>query len=532
MEFETLAQFLDEISNSFSHKSFCSYGEKSYSYKELKEFSICLSHWFISCGLNKSDRIAIWSQNRAEWVITFFGAISAGGVVVGVDDYLPLHEAYYILKDCEARFLFISSKHINDVKKFYFDLPNLKKIVCFDGNEEELFLNFWQEINSIDKNKQPLQISPSDLAVLIYTSGTTGKLKAIMLNHKNLIANLRQIVSRWKLEKEDKFLSILPLSHVFELTAGLLFPLYFGIEIYYPTSKNIRQIFKEVKEKEPTIILVVPAILRLLRNQIIKNIKYKKLLNLLAVLNSRLVKPIRFLNIKKKIFPKLKFFVCGGAPISKKLLIELKTLGFEILYGYGLSEASPVVSVNIPEENKIGSTGKPLPGIEVAIKNSNIGEILVKGENVMLGYYKNEDLTEETIKEDWLYTGDLGYIDRDGFLWVIGRAKNVIVDEKGRNIYPEEVEELLKTSPLVKDACIVGIKSEEGEKILAVIVPEAEIVNLKEKEELIGKEISKINKLIPSYKKIQNYKIIEEMPYTSTRKVRRGLLKQMLKTNK
>lgn len=526
MEFDTLGEFLKEITAKYCSKTALSFAQVKYSYQDLNDNVLRVSHWLREKGFEKGDRVAIWSQNRPEWAIAFFATVSLGGVVVGIDDFLPLHEAFYILKDCSAKYLFISSRHLEEFKKVYLDLTALKTVISFDQVEDNFIHNWLDLQQEVSIQQISSEVFPQDLACLIYTSGTTAKAKAIMLQHRNLLANLRQIAAVWQLKSNDKFLSILPLSHTFELTAGLLFPLYFGAEVFYPLTRDIRQILKQLKAEAITIVMIVPAILRLLRNMLLKEIKFFKVLDFLISINAKLPSPLTILNIRKKVFPNLHYFICGGAPVSCRLLVELKSFGFEVLQGYGLSEASPVVAVNTPEANRLGSVGRPLPGLEVKIAND--GEILVKGENVMSGYYNDEELTKDTLKDGWLHTGDLGYIDSKGFLWVVGRKKNLIVDERGRNIYPEEIEEMLKLSPFIKDACVIGVKSQYGEKITAIILPEASS-SQHDIEKIIAEQIQVINKKLPAFKQIKNYRLVTELPYTSTRKVRRSLLKDIIK---
>ncbi|MFN7169999.1 MAG: AMP-dependent synthetase/ligase, partial [Candidatus Omnitrophota bacterium] len=487
------------------------------------------------------------SENRPEWIYAYFAILGIGGVVVGIDINLRPQEILFILKHAQIKTIFVSRLSISNLLEIK-NQSFLERIICFDEIKEE---GIFSLPDFLRKNHRPFTypgISPDDLAMLVYTSGTTGNPKAVMLTHKNITSNLRMIHRIFKWDTRDNFLSLLPLSHMFELTCGMLAPFSSGAKITYINSLKPEVILKTMQKTKITYVMVVPAILRLLRMEILKQIKHSSLrrkivfyffFGLCAVLrtfNINLGK-IFFRRIHRLLGKSLKFFVSGGAPLSPFIIWWFEVLGIKVLQGYGLTEASPVVAVNTPQQNRLGSVGKPLPGIEVKIKDDlKEGEILVKGENVMLGYYKSPEETSLVLRDNWLYTGDIGTLDSHGFLFILGREKNVIVLQSGLKVYPEEIEEELLKSSLIRDVCIIG-KKESGfpeEKVYALIVPNDEHLGLsldKDSEKIRGlmeKEIKNLNERLAAYKHIRGFELRKELPKTATRKIKKELVKKTL----
>ncbi|MGE4357371.1 MAG: long-chain fatty acid--CoA ligase, partial [Candidatus Omnitrophota bacterium] len=499
--------------------------------------------------IGKKPAIGILSENRPEWVYAYFAILAIGGVVVGIDVNLKPQEVLFILQHAEIKTLFVS-KNVFPLVSEIKPLSSLEKIISFDYTEDKNILCLSDFLNRDKKDSKFIypSISADDLAMIVYTSGTTGKPKAVMLSHGNISSNIEMIHRIFKWDWRDNFLSLLPLSHMFELTCGLLAPFSSGAKVTYIGSLRPDYILETMQKEKVTYVMVVPGILRLIRMEILKQIKQfslqKKFFFYLCfgicavfrVLNFNLGKII-FRKIHQRFGKHLKFFVSGGAPLSPFIIWWYDVLGISVLQGYGLTEASPVVSVNTPSENRIGSVGKPLPGIEVKIENDlEEGEVLVKGKNVMLGYYKNPEETEIALRDNWLYTGDIGSIDSHGFLYILGREKNVIVLESGLKVYPEELEEELLKKPIIREVCIIG-KKEFGypeEKVYALIVPNEEYLGLTiEKDgekikELLEKEIKALNERMAVYKHIRGFEIRKELPKTATRKIKKELVKNTL----
>ncbi len=521
--------------------------EEAVFYFKLRERVEKISCRLQSLGIKKKERIAILSENRPEWSYAYFAILATGAVAVGIDINLKPQEILFILNDADVSGIFISGSLLNIVQEIKENL-SLKNVICFDNVVgKDCFC-----LSDISENNVPSfcykEISSNDLAMLIYTSGTTGKSKAVMLSHGNISSNVFMIrrILRW--ETFDNFLSLLPLSHTFELTCGLLCPLYSGAKITYINSLKPANIIAVMQKTKVTHAMVVPGIIRLLQKEIIKQVscssELKKVIFYLGfglcacfrVLNINLGKII-FLKIHQKFGKALKFFVSGGAPLSAYLAWWFDCLGITVLQGYGLTETSPVVSANTPLENRIGSVGKPLPGVEVKIgEGLKEGEILVKGENVLIGYYKNPEETKEAIRDGWFHTGDIGKIDSHGFLYILGREKNVIVRESGLKVYPEEIEEEMLKIPLIRDACIVG-KREPGsleELVYALIVPDEEYMGLKlsddkdKMSELISVRIKELNSRLAAYKHIHAFELRDDLPKTATKKVKKELVKETL----
>lgn len=503
------------------------------------------------------ERVAVYSENRPEWGIAYLGIARAGGIVVPLDAQLGPAEIEYILNHSKVKFIFTSKRLIDNVKEVWKEVRSLKKIICFDNVKPEKNVTTLNEL--IEKGEKAKIIfmpkpKPSTLLAILYTSGTTGVAKGVMLTHKNIISDIELSSQMLLFDENDTFLSVLPIHHSFECTAGFLTPLYNGATITYAESLKSANILANIRETNVTLMLGVPLLFEKLYKGIEKAIKEKPLPVQLMFKTMRfIVKTVRKLTGKKigrEVFKSLRekaglstirFFVSGGGPLRPDIAEAFDDLGLTILQGYGLTETSPVVSVSTLEYMNYYSVGLPLPEVQVRIANpdeNGIGEILVKGDIVMKGYYKNKKATKEVIKNGWFYTGDLGYIDKDGFIYITGRKKNVIVTAGGKNVYPEEIEEKINASPFILESMVYGEQVSEkdrGETISALIVPDYQAIDeygrklgIKFTEEkiqhLINNEIKKICAKLPAYKRITNFKIhSEELAKTSTRKIKRYL---------
>lgn len=348
---------------------------------------------------------------------------------------------------------------------------------------------------------------------------------------------------------DDQFLSILPVNHLFEITGGFLGPLYYGCTITYCRSLKPTELLKAMQQTGTTVMLVVPLVLKMLHDGIFRRVEglppgrrrmvqnlfsLAKRLDRLGVPLGRLV----FKSVQRQFGGRLRAFVCGGAPLDPELAYDFSALGLTVLQGYGLTETAPVLTANGLKANRIGSVGKPLPGVEITIvretPNAPDGEIVARGPNVMRGYYKNPEATAEVLRDGWFHTGDLGYFDRDGFLFISGRKKNLIVTGGGKKVQPEEVEELLSRSPFIKEICVMGRPATGGlkagtEEVYAILVPNEEqfkAIHTPFDETTIRRtlmeELSGLGKELADYKRPVDFEVWqEELPKTATRKIKR-----------
>jgi long-chain acyl-CoA synthetase len=354
---------------------------------------------------------------------------------------------------------------------------------------------------------------------------------------------------------EDQFLSILPLNHMLEITGGLIAPLYAGSCVTYCESIKTTTIVSTMKETHTTAIICVPLVLKMIHDGMIKKVDKspylkRKFFYLLLAISKFLLKfdiragKILFRPIHNEFGGRLRGFVSGGAPLNPDIERNFNALGFRVLQGYGLTETAPVISLNTYEHTKIGSVGKPLKGVEIKIikenESMNEGEIVTRGPHVMKGYYKNPEKTAEVLKNGWFNTGDIGYLDKDGFLYISGRLRNLIVLGSGKKVFPEEVEEVIGQSPYIKEICVLGKTATQGvrkgcEEVHAIIVPILDIFNETDKKDenqirkTISKEIARLSRSLAEYKRIVDFEInFDELPKTATKKIRRNLIQNHL----
>ena len=523
-------------------------GFRTISYIELGRRTSDTSYNLKKLGIEKGDRIAILSESRPEWSVAFFGIISCAGIVVPMDIKLSDTEIQFILGDSEAKCIFASDKFIERVKTLNIKLPNLKNIISLDdtaSNDVLLLRDFKVPENEIAHR----DIYPEDTAIIVYTSGTTGIAKGVELTYKNMLFEVKELNEYVKFNAQDHFLSILPLNHMLEITSGLIAPLYAGACITYCDSLKPTNIIKLMQETKTTAMICVPLILKMFHGSILKKIeglpqKQKRFFYFLMKASKFLLKfriragKLFFKKIHKQFGGALRCFVSGGAPLDPSVEEDFTIWGFNVLQGYGLTETSPVLTANTFTQRKYGSVGVPLKGVEIKILpqaegNSKEGEIVVRGPNIMRGYYRNKEKTDEVIRDGWFHTGDIGYVDKDGFLYITGRIKNMIVLGGGKKVHPEEVEEVMSKSNYIKEICVLGKKASVGlkagtEEAFAVIVPNLDYLDSDKKQdrdfikEKISSEINRLSENLAEYKKISDFMLyFDELPKTSTRKIKR-----------
>ena len=524
---------------------------KSITYQELLAAVQGIATHIIGSGLHKGDRMAIYSENRPEWCMAYLGISLAGGIAVPIDAQLGSSEMTNLLADSETKLLFHSRKSLENVRETGGELSSRYglqvKLVNFDSSE-------FRQIRSRQVDETYPEISEDDIASIIYTSGTTGNPKGVMLSHANFCSDAEALIKAGILSHDDNVLGVLPLHHTYPFMGNLLIPLFLGISITYPQSLKGPDLMSSMREKGITILVSVPQLLELIRNGIFNKIKQLSrplsqiMLNILKL--NGLLRQKYDINLGKRVFrsvhkalgEKFRFFACGGAKLDPQVMQDLEALGFTVLEGYGLTETSPVVTFNPIEKRKPASVGKTLPSAEIKIidpeKKTELnemqeGEIVIRGPMVMQGYYKNPRATEQVLKDGWFYSGDLGYLDHDGYLFITGRLKEVIVLSSGKNIYPDEVEKQYLKIPLIGEICVLGIE-EKGmiESLQAVIVPDFEYA----KREQIGNihevlkwEVNKISLTLPQYMRIKGYTLHPDpLPRTPLGKLRRFMMKDLL----
>jgi long-chain acyl-CoA synthetase len=524
-------------------------GLRAVSYDDLRERSVGVSSFLIKNDIKPNSHIAILSENRPEWAIAFFGIISAACITIPVDAKLSAKEINFILSDSEAECICVSESFLKTVLELKNDLPRLKHIVCFDKCDDDnvIYLNDLKRSENEPANR-PSDVAAGNTVVIVYTSGTTGVAKGVELTYKNLLFEVMSLFEAVGYNSRDSFFSILPLNHMLGITGGLIGPLYAGAKVTYCNSVKPNHIVELMKEVKATKMICVPLVIKMLYLGIMKQINKASYLRqkMFAVLfnvskfSLKLGIPlgkIIFQPIKNKFGGRFGYFVSGGAPLDKEIEINFDIMGFAIMQGYGLTETSPVAAISVPGAKKYGSVGRPLEGVEIKIdkkvSTDTEGEILIKGPNIMKGYYKNPQQTEEVLKDGWFYTGDLGYFDEEGYLYVSGRIKNMIVLGAGKKVFPEEVEHVLSQSEFVKEICVLGLKASEGlkkgtEEVYALIVPEMSKFAKEDREApekikaVINREIMKYSKDLAKYKRPADFCLYnDELPKTSTKKIKR-----------
>jgi len=524
----------------------------SITYRDFQKSINELGTALLVLGL-KDAKIAVMSENRYEWCLTYLTVVNGVGVIVPLDKELPVNEVTSLMSRSEATAIVTSRDYIQDIIDIKKDLPDLKYIISMDPVDETETPGVIYLYDLLEKGKKLIEsgsreyidapINPDEMRMLIFTSGTTDKSKGVMLSHKNICHDIMGVSQLLTADTRDSILSILPLHHTYECTAGFLTMVYLGVSIGF--CEGLRHIQKNLQEYKPSIIMSVPLILENVYNKVEKKAKKEnKYLKLrFGLFIAPLLAKLGFKDIQKKMFREiheslggnLRLIISGASALNPKVSKAFRAMGFNLLQGYGLTECSPIVTVNRLEEYKDGSVGLPLPGVEIKIDNpgkDKIGEILVRGNNVMLGYYKNEEATREVLKDGWLYTGDYGRIDKDGFLYITGRKKNVIVTKNGKNIYPEDIELYLNQSPYILESLVFGVDDpvENETRVCAQIVPKMETIEEElgrtptdeELHKIILAEVKKVNKKLSSYKRIQHFDIRkEEFAKTTTKKIKR-----------
>lgn len=499
----------------------------------------------LAAGLQAPDfadqrEVGLLSENRPEWPIAYLAIVASGKTVVPIDANLKPNEIESIIGHSGLLLLFASQRFLGLLSQVSDEL----RIMTFEADSP----NDWDQLMGNPVDFTPVG-SRGSLAALIYTSGTTGTPKAVMLTHENLLANLTSIRHDLEFTESDVFLSLLPLHHTFESTCGFLTPLTCGCTIVYARSLKSREIMEDIKANRITVMIGVPLLwekmYQSMRRKIgaaplAKRALFKTLFSVSAVgwgMKKRWGRKL-FSSLRARAgLAHVRMFVSGAAAMPPHISRFFVLLGFDFLQGYGMTETSPVVSANRPDDIKFGSVGPPLTGVEVKIAEPDeegVGEILVRGANCTPGYRGNPEQTAELLRDGWLFTGDLGRF-KDGHLWITGRAKNLIISAAGKNIYPEELEEKLLASTYILEAIVFGRKKEgrQGEEVRALVVPDLEQFQFEfgldpdhpDRDrimEVLKRVVAEVNGQMADYKRIVGFIMqFEELEKTSTKKVKR-----------
>ena len=521
------------------------YIEKTYEQvgKDVKALSTLL--------LNKKlegKRVILIGNNRYEWCISYFAITCGNMIVVPLDKALPDNEIQNLVTRSEAEIAIFDKKYIDIMKKIK-EAPNsmLNELICMDDVKEEEIENFNDLLAEgqklLEQNNtqyEKISINPEKMSIMLFTSGTTNEPKAVMLSQKNICSNIQDLASWVQLGTKDTMLSFLPIHHTFECTVTFLFGFYSGATIAF--CDGLKYIQKNLAEYKVSVFVAVPLVLETMYKKIQKAINDQgktKLINTMLKISKLLLKCK--IDIRKKVFKQildnfggnLRVVFYGSAPMNKDTIIGFNNFGIDLIQGYGLTETSPVVSAESDKEKRPGSIGLALPSLNVKISNpdeNGEGEITVKGPSVMLGYYNNEEENKKALKDGWFYTGDYGYIDKDGFIWITGRKKDIIVLRNGKNVYPQEIEFLINKLPYVKESLVYQRERNSTDTMLcAKIVYDEDIIKEtfgdkteKEYKDLIFEEIKEINKTLPVFKHIKSISITtKEFVKTTTQKVKR-----------
>ena len=544
----------------------------------IKQISALISY-FNKLNLKPGDKVAIIAENRNEWAVTDFACMFCRLVSVPVYTSLSASQIKYILGNSDSKVCFLSNLHLLDkVSRIREELPALKEIIIFrdidtskfdtdktiryselmdagKNNGEEFILN---QLRSLS-----LEIVNPDLVTIVYTSGTTGNPKGVMLTHNNYCSNVNACQKILSINREDRFLSYLPFSHSYERTAGYYLALFCGAKIYF--AQSFETIPAQLTEVKPTLVITVPRLLDKFYNRIIKTGTDmdegigKKIFNFAIdsahkksfpknSLKWKLANALVYKKLREKTGGKIRYFISGGGALNKQTGEFFEFTGITILEGYGMTETSPVISVNPPSNNKYGTVGKPISGVSVKLTNEN--EIIVSGDLVMKGYFNDEMSTAETIKDGWLHTGDIGEIDPDGYIKITDRKKSLIKTSGGKYIAPAHIEDIIGGLNYVENVMIIG---NERMYVTALIVPDrdqlaelakknnleyhlySDLINNKVINELIRKDIDRLQSDLAPYEKIKKFTLleihftIEGGELTPTMKVKRKFVEERFK---
>jgi long-chain acyl-CoA synthetase len=540
-------------------------------YAELQEYVRAFGVSLLSRGVRKGDRVGLISENRSEWVLTYLAVTCIGAIIVPFDILLKPEELGVIVRASGARIIVTSEEYQDKVSRTLMRDSAVDTLIFFDPPPQQSMQGMkLLSFHALVEEGKALRaggtdpyaaatVAPTDPAALIFTSGTTGTPKGVLLSHRGVVENGDAVQMTTRLGHEDNWIIVLPFHHTYPTNMGIFTPLLSGAMITSVPSMKTNVLIGIMKDTLATCVPAMPLLIEKIYKGIWTNIKARgpvvhAMVRVMFSISRFFFRAFRvrigrflFASVARGLgLQKLRWFVSGGGPITKDIIDGMEALGLVTYQGYGLTETSPVVSTNCPSHNRPGSVGMPLYNVEVRIENpdhNGNGEILVRGSNVMIGYYNMEEKTREVIDaEGWLHTGDIGMLDKDGFLFVTGRLKNIIVTKGGKNIYPEEIEAFLTTSPLLSEVVVIGkLDDEGGEYPHAIIYLDPELLAEMQKEQgrtftdedvrkLVRAEIQKCMAGAAVYKIPHTFDVSrEELPKSGTRKVKRFLFTEARK---
>lgn len=522
------------------------------SYNQYHDDVFSLGTALLDLGL-KDCRIAVAGASSYKWCMSYMSVVCGVGVVVPTDKELPFADIKSILEVSESKAIIFDKKFGKKLLEYRDELPEGMIYICMDQKEDEdgiLSLDALVKKGAqliADGNEDYINAKPDSnkLSVLLFTSGTTGMSKAVMLSSRNICSDIMSIMGIVKINKGERIMSVLPIHHTYECTVTFLCCIYGGVTICF--CEGVRYITKNLEEYRPNILIVVPLLIEKFYSRIQKALEKEKGAKAKIGFASKIYKAgkkfgidtsdLFFKKIKDAFGGEIRLIISGAAGIEPNIIKDMNSYGIQTFQGYGLTECSPIVICNSDKESKHGSIGRPIPNVEAKLINcdeNGVGELCVKGPMIMLGYYKNEDATNAVFDYDgWFHTGDLATVDSDGFYYIQGRSKNVIVTRNGKNIYPEELEALLMKEKVVKECMVVGAEDDKENTIVkARIFPDISVVsaetgNVNVTPEEIRKAVSKavrnVNSQVVAYKAIKETEIMEkEFEKTTTAKIKRN----------
>ncbi|MBK9529623.1 MAG: AMP-binding protein [Acidobacteria bacterium] len=524
--------------------------KEQYTYEDVNELTLRAAGFFAKNGIANGSRVILFSNNMPEWGMTYFGILKSGATAIPIDPASTVDEIVAFARAGEASAIVVSPKLAGEN-------PEIGKALKEAGLEVAVWtfdavFEMKSETEEAKRNALlPAKIHSNAIASLIFTSGTTGTPKAVMLSHKNFVNMISMLSSVLDMDITDGVLSVLPMHHTFEFSAGFLTPFSNGTQITYLNELTAEDLARTIENSHVTGLVGVPALWEMLHRRIKTRLREKG--DWIADLADNMMEfnawirdntpfnlgPIVFFPIHQGMGGKMRYLISGGSALSEKVQKDLHGLGFTVLEGYGLTESSPVLTVARPGNKLLrGSVGKPLPGVEVKIESpdeNGVGEVIARGQNVMVGYYNNEKATDAVMTDRWLKTGDLGRLDEDGNLFIVGRSKDVIIDSNGKNIYPDEIEDHYGKSPFIKEMSVVGLADQDGgEKIAALVVPDYEhdiALSRSEVNKQIETHFREVSAGLAFFKRVKVLHITPfELPRTATRKVKRPMVVDMLQT--
>lgn len=560
----TLLELVERARDKFGERVFAqrrvASGEfERFTYRQLYDDVVRLGAALGKAGVSHGTRVGVVGENRYEWAVAYLAVTGGGAVCVPLDPQLKAKEIGGILETAEAEVVISSPATLGLLQELRGRLPKVREVISMGDPEEGV--RGWADVlaegddDAAREEYLSREVSLDDLAVLLFTSGTTGKSKAVMLTQRNLGANVDQVYRALYFDENDVFLSLLPLHHTFEATAGMLIPISGGCTITYARSYKSKEIVEDIKDAGVSMMCGVPLLyekmLAGLRRAVRESPPVKRTLFGVLMAITRASHVLFGVNLGRFLFSSLRkkagldtvrMFISGAAPLKAEVSRTFYYLGLNLLQGYGLTETSPVVSVNVPERIKFASSGLPIPDVRVRIHEPNaegVGEVAVAGDNIMVGYYGDPAMTGSVLRDGWFYTGDAGWLDRDGYVYITGRIKNVIVTAAGKNVYPEEIEAELGASAVIAEAAVMPMPdpSSGREAVGAVIFPDYEYLEGEASrageafddaftEKRIREAVADCCQTLADYKRVKIIKIRkEEFPKTTTRKIKKFLFR-------